>query len=179
MMPNPFSIDLRWRAVWLYIAQRCSTTDIFQLLQISDHSVRRYVQRFYLTGDVSPSIRRNGPGHLFEEFEQLLLLRLIIQNPGIYLHEIQNKIFHHTGVLVSSSTICRTLKSMGCSRQCKHFVAIQQCPILRARFMAEISMYDPSMLIWIDETGCDRRNTIRKYAYGVRGIPLCDHRLLI
>ena len=40
-------------------------------------------------------------------------------------------------------------------------------------------MYDPSMLIWLDETGCDGRNTICKYGYSIRGMPLSDHRLLV
>ena len=38
---------------------------------------------------------------------------------------------------------------------------------------------DPAMLIWLDGSGCDRRNTVRKYGYSIRGIPLCDQRLLI
>ena len=41
--------------------------------------------------------------------------------------------------------------------------------------MAEISMYDPSMLIWQDETGCDGHNTTRKYGHSLRGMPLSDH----
>jgi transposase len=45
--------------------------------------------------------------------------------------------------------------------------------------MAEISMYDPEMFLWIDETGCDKRNCTRKYGYSLRGIPPCDHRLLV
>lgn len=44
--------------------------------------------------------------------------------------------------------------------------------------MAEISLYDPSMLIWLDETSCDRRSNIRKYGYSIRCIPLTDRRLL-
>ena len=35
------------------------------------------------------------------------------------------------------------------------------------------------MFVWLDETGCDRCNTIRKYGYSFRGMPLEDHRLLI
>ena len=35
------------------------------------------------------------------------------------------------------------------------------------------------MFVWIDETGCDRRNATRKYAYSMRGITPCDHRILI
>lgn len=45
--------------------------------------------------------------------------------------------------------------------------------------MAEISVYDPSMLVWVDESGCDKRNTVRKYGYSIRGIPLCDQHLLV
>jgi hypothetical protein len=44
--------------------------------------------------------------------------------------------------------------------------------------MADISIYDPKMFIWLDETGCDR-NTLRKYGYSLRRIPVCDHRLLV
>ena len=44
--------------------------------------------------------------------------------------------------------------------------------------MAHISIYDPAMLIWIDETGCDRRNTVRKFGYSIRGMPICDKRIL-
>jgi len=60
-----------------------------------------------------------------------------------------------------------------------HHVAIQQSEVCRGKFMAEISMYDPSMLIWLDETGCDGRNTIRKCGYSLRGMPISDHRLLV
>ena len=68
---------------------------------------------------------------------------------------------------------------MGCSRQKIQYVALQRSEECRARYMAEISMYDPTMFVWIDETGCDRRNSQRRYGYGVRGMPPRDHRLLI
>ena len=45
--------------------------------------------------------------------------------------------------------------------------------------MAEISMYDPAMLVWVDETGCDERNCQRRHCYSVRGIPPQDHWILV
>ena len=36
----------------------------------------------------------------------------------------------------------------------------------------------PECLIWLDESGCDRRNAIRKRGYSIRGMPFSDHRLL-
>ena len=79
----------------------------------------------------------------------------IMEEPTIYLHEIQRKLFSAYKVQVSASTICRTLKIMGFSRQVMRHVALQQSETLRARFMAEVSLYEPSMLIWLDESGCD------------------------
>ena len=45
--------------------------------------------------------------------------------------------------------------------------------------MAKISMYDPDMLVWIDETGSARRNSIRQYGYSLRGMPAQVHQLQV
>ena len=59
---------------------------------------------------------------------------------------------------MSVSTICRTVMKMGFTRKKIHHIAMQQSELLRAEFMAKISVYDPEMIIWTDESGCDRRN---------------------
>ena len=148
-------------------------------MSVSERTVWRYISLFNRTGDVQPQKRRNGPRMLMGDFEQITLLRLILENPGIYLDELQDRLLAIFGVLVSVPTICRTLKRMGCTRQAMHRVALQRPDALRARFMAEISVYDPRMFVWLDETGCDHRHSTRKYGYSVRGIPICDQRILI
>ena len=44
---------------------------------------------------------------------------------------------------------------MGCSRQRIQYVAQQRSNVYRARYVAEIAMYDPAMLVFINETGSD------------------------
>ena len=44
--------------------------------------------------------------------------------------------------------------------------------------MAEIEAFDPKMLVFIDETGCDKRNSKRLFGYGIRGITPITHHLL-
>ena len=105
------------------------------------------------TGEVEPRPRKNGPSKLLDTFEQVFLLQCILENPGIYLHEIKIKLYELFGVEVSASTICRTLHYMGCSRQRMYLVALQQSDVLRGKFMADISVYDPNMLVWLDESG--------------------------
>ena len=177
-MPVPYSMDLSWRVVHIYLTQTLSYGDIGSLLGLSERTVRRYLQQFYQTGDVEPREHKNGPNKCLSEHEQLLILKTIIRNPGIYLHEIQS-IIEAVGVTVHVATICQTLKFMGCSRQVIRHVATQRSDEMREKYMSEISMYDPSMFVWLDESGCDHRNLMRKFGYSIRGIPPVDHRLLI
>lgn len=178
-MPKAFSTDLRWRAVWLYLAHNLDVTEISQYLSISTSSVYRFIELFYQSGDVKPRSYCHGPPKLLGDLEQLILLRLVVNNPGIYLSEIQASLLSRFGVTVHISTICRTFKFMGFSRQVIQRVALQRSDELRAKFMAEVSVFDPSMLLWIDESGCDRRNCMRKRGYSLRGVTPKDHRLLV
>ena len=57
--------------------------------------------------------------------------------------------------------------------------ALQQNECLRQQYISDMSVYSPEMLIFIDETGTDRRNTIRKYGYSMRGKPLKNNSLLV
>ena len=114
-MPILYSLDLRWRIIWIALAWHASPQEIGQQLSVSERTVRRYLKMFEETGDVRPRSRRSGPLRLFGKYEQLTLLRLILENPGIYLHEIQQQLFHMFGVDLSVSTICRIPKFMGCT----------------------------------------------------------------
>ena len=155
-MPIPYAVDLRWRDVWLNLAQGFSSQEIGEILCLSERTVRRYLTLFHQTGNVQPATRRNGPRRLLGDHEQLQMLQLILRTPGIYLHEIKHQIQEMYGVEIHVSTICRTLKFMGCTRQVIRHVALQQSELLCAKFMAQVSVYDPNMLIWLDESGCDR-----------------------
>ena len=50
---------------------------------------------------------------------------------------------------------------------------------LRQKFIVDMSVYEPEMLVFLDETGADRRNTLRKYGYSMRGKPPQKHTLLV
>ena len=118
-----------------------------------------------------PFKRWHGPALLLGEFEQMMF-RMILDKPGIYLSEIQDEFMRILSIYICVSTICKTLKIMGCTHQAMHQVALQRFDEQQARFMAEISLYDVSMLVWLDESGCDDRNYRRKYGYCMRGIPV-------
>ena len=99
-MPVLYSLDLCWRIVWAFLCHRQSFADIATSFNVCERTVRRYVDLFQRTGDVRPCQRRHGPLPLLGEFEQIVLFRLILANPGIYLCEIQEEIMRMFGVYV-------------------------------------------------------------------------------
>ncbi len=58
-------------------------------------------------------------------------------------------------------------------------IAKQRDDLYLATYAAELSVYKPEMLIFLDEIGCDRRNVLRRYAYSLRGKPAKSHKLLV
>ena len=50
-------------------------------------------------------------------------------------------------------------------------IALQRNEQKRIEYMAEMSIFNPDMFIWIDKTESDRRKSVKKYGYGLRGIP--------
>lgn len=178
-MPPPYSDDLRWRIVWLRIARDMSPSEIADLLCISESSVRRYTERFYASGSVSPSEYHHGPHKLLDDFEQVTVMQSLLNKPSMYLTELCDELFEATGREVHPSTICRTIHSLGFTRQKLRKVALQRSEEKRGEFLAEIDFLDPNMFVWLDETGSDRRNNIRRYGYGLRGITPVDHQLRV
>lgn len=177
-MPKGYSDDLRWRIVFL--ACFCGNTieEVTRALYVSHSTVERVVSLYQTTGEVTPAQQRHGPCRTLDESDQLIVLESFLNNPGIYLREVQEELLKASGKLVSWPTICRTAKQLGLSRQKMKKVAIQRSDILRAQYMAEMEAFDPNMLVFIDETGSDRRKTMRQFGYGIRGLtPTSPHLL--
>lgn len=141
--------------------------------------MRRYTEKYYTTGTVEPANQRHGPPRILTDFEQLTVLQLLLDNPNMYLDEIQRELYDFTGTVAHISTICRTVHRLGMTRQKLRYVALQQSVDQRVMFMADISMFEPEMIVWLDETGSDRRNSTRAYGYGLRGLTPVTHKLQV
>ena len=81
-------------------------------------------------------------------------------------------------VTVSSSTICQLLRAYGLTRKKIQQVALQRCYSLRGAYLANCFLFYPEQFVFIDETGSDARNHVRKYGYAIRGMTPQNRRLL-
>lgn len=177
---SAYSEDMRWRMVWQREALGYTYGQIAQNLCVDKSTVSRTLELFYTTGSVSK--RPYPKDKAFRKVTmpaQLLILQLVLDKPGIYLHEIQKELETILLLEVSLSTICRFLQESGFTRQRLYTTALQRDEFLRQQYISDVSVYSPEMLVFIDETGMDRRNGLRKYGYSLRGKPLRNHTLLV
>ena len=110
---------------------------------------------------------------------QLFILHLIINKPGIYLREIKEQLFLTLMIEVDISTICRFLNKNGFSHRKMARIATQRNEGYRQKYLMDISVYEPEMFIFIDETGADRRDCLRQFGYSLRGKPIQKHAMFV
>lgn len=157
-----------------------SFRSIADRLQIGLGSAYRLYQRYVRTGNFTARKRSDRPQYRkLDEHHELLILGLLMENPGFYLIEICLKIKELTGAVVSGPTVCRLLQKHGYTRKKIRQVAKQRCEELRGIFMARVFHFPREFLVWCDETGSDRRDEIRKFGYSLRGLTPIYHRHLV
>ena len=76
-----------------------------------------------------------------------------------------------SGIEVSEATVGRVLRRNGLSRKVR-YIAQQRSADARAQFMARVLSpgFIRSMFVFVDETGSDARNYMRKFGYSLRGM---------
>ena len=177
---SAYDEDLRWRMVYQRHALKYTYQRIASNLNVDISTVWRTVQLFINTGNVSK--KRYNKDNLPRKINESILfviLQVVLERPGVYLREIQSHVEYLTGTRVSTSTVCQSLHHQGFSRTRMKLVAKQRDEALRATYAAEMSVYDPGLFVFLDETGCDRRNALKRRGYNWRGKPATSHKLLV
>lgn len=174
-----YSEDIGWRVVWLRIVKGLSFRKISKQLFIGYGTARRLWLTFKTTGDVSRRAQAlsSSRSHLriLDEYHEYFIICLILRSPTTHLYEIQRQIEEVSNTTVSVPTICRLLRRYGLTRKAVQRVALQRSSTLRANFMANMFLYSRNVFVWVDETGSDRRNYLRKYGYAMRGERAVKH----
>ena len=174
----PYSIDLRHRMIWQIIGMSLTYRKVAQNLNVAVGTVHNVLRRFQATGELEPTKSDRSNTRKLSNNQELLLVGLFLDNPGLYLGEVCREVADITGTQISPSTVCRILRRHGFSRKKIQQVALQRSAIARAKFMADMQFFHIDQIVWLDETGCDRRDQIRKYGYSLRGERPVYHRLL-
>ena len=98
--------DLRWRMIYQRIVLELPFKTISKNLYVDVSTVRLTVE----SCSIAPVLWTNNSRQWrkLTEADQFLLLELVIERPGIYLHELRHEL-HASGTEASMATICRFL----------------------------------------------------------------------
>ena len=99
---------------------------------------------------------------ILDDYHEIFIIGLVVQQ-SIYMN-------HAKQYTMQQMCKSRVLKRYGFTRKQVQRVALQISTVVRASFMADMFLYNCASFVWIDETGSDRRNFLRKYGYGERAI---------
>lgn len=175
-----YSSDLRWRMVY----QRCllglACNEIARNLNVDKSTVSRVVNLFEETGIVCPiqGYREFAAKKLTTQ-DEIYVITALVENPPTYLHELSSMLLQSTGKDISTASIHRLLQKCGFSYKKLALRAQQRSGELRQKFMEEMTIYSPEMLVFVDETGTDKRSCLRKYGYAMKGRPAISEKLLV
>ena len=77
-------------------------------------------------------------------------------------------------------TICKYLQEAGFTRQKMVITVKQRSETLTLQYLTDMSMYKdrPGLFIFVDETGADGRDRMRRFAYSRKGKPAVSNKLL-
>ena len=142
-------------------------------LGVDPSTISRTASLFRSTGSVQKRCypKDTCPNKKLTKPVQLTILHTVLQRPDIYLRELQTEVLILTGVHISVSSLCTFLKESNFTCQKMQIVTAQQDKEPRGQFAIDVSLHEPHMLIFVDETGSVCWNTMRRYGYGLRGKP--------
>ena len=175
-----YSSDIRWRIVYQRVGMGLTFPEIAKNLNLALSTAHRTFSIFERSGTVEPASRNTSriETRILDQRGELYVIGLILNSPTLYLGEIVQLVKNDLGVDLSAATICRLLKRYGHTRKKIRQVAQQRCAALRGHFMAHVYLYTSESFVWIDETGTNKKDHIRKYGYALKGVTPVYHRLL-
>jgi hypothetical protein len=96
--------------------------------------------------------RRSGPNLVKKTFFDTLT-----EQPYLYQCEMADFLYRRFRKRISERSIGRILRTMGWTRTTIHRIAQQRDADLRDHYLHRISQYKSYQLVFVNESGCDRR----------------------
>ena len=121
-------------------------------------------------GTARSSRRRGGRPSRITHAIREALQHLLFESPHQYLEEMSGFLQNEFGILVSTSTISRTLSRMRWTKKIMRRRARERNPDLRDFYMYKICNLHSWQLIFVDESGCDKRAGLRRTGWSPRSV---------
>ncbi|EED22757.1 TPR domain protein [Talaromyces stipitatus ATCC 10500] len=154
----------------MILSNELTTSQIAEAAQCHPSTIRRHRSNLRLFGSVTaPSNKSGRPRRLTPVMIEALCDHLL-EKPQLYLDEMAIFIWDDFGVQVKTWDISRALKREGWSKKTSKQKASQRNADLRDGYMHLISDFRSYHLVYVDESGCDKRAGFRRTGWSPLGV---------
>ena len=115
-----YSIDLRQKILSAWQNQEGSQREIAKRFKVSLSFVRDFLKRYRETGEIAAQRQGGDRRSKLKAKEQEILQTIVTEHSDMYLWEIKAAMQERTGIEVSVTSLCRTLKRLKLKRKKKH-----------------------------------------------------------
>jgi transposase len=136
----------------------------------TNRSVRAIASNLRRYGTPNPP--PNGAGRRRKITPSMLeaLQEYLCQKPGLCQDEMAIMLHDDFGILPSTSGLSRALKDIGWSKKATRHVAQERNADLRDLYVHNLSDFHSWQLIFVDESGCDKRVGFRRRGWSPLGV---------
>lgn len=153
------------------ILSNSKNVDIVAAVGCSDRAVTRirsHLRHFGATK--APSNGSPGPRRRITPSMLEVLRDRLLKKSGLYQDEMVVFLHDEFGVLVDASTISRALKTARWTKKVIRQMARQRSKDLRDFYLHNLSNFKSYHLVFVDESGCDKRIGFRRTGWSPLGV---------
>ena len=154
----------------MILSKSLTTSQMANVAGCSERTIRSIQSNLQCFGTVKAPF--NGIGRPRSITPPMLeaLREHLLEKPGLYQDEMAEFLWDEFGVLVTRFSISRALVSIGWSKKAARQVAKERNADLRDMYLRNLSEFRSYHLVYIDESGCDKRVGFRHTAWAPLGI---------
>lgn len=151
-------------------SKKFSSSQIADAAECSKRTVKRIRTNLRVFGSECPPLNRGGRPRSKTPPMLEALCDHLLEKPGLYLEEQALFLYDEFGIPVSPSSIQRMLSAIGWTKKKSRQKAREQNPDLRDFYFHKLSEFRSYQLVYVDESGCDKRIGFRRTGWSPLGV---------
>lgn len=138
--------------------------------ECSEQTIKNIRRNLRLFGSVHAPKNRIGRRRSVTPLMLEALCDHLLEKPTLYLDEMTIFLWDEFQILATTSSIRRALLSKGWSRKISQQKAKEQSAELRETYLHNVSDFESYHLVYVDESGCDKRIGFRRTGWSPLGV---------
>ncbi|KAJ5115113.1 hypothetical protein NUU61_000872 [Penicillium alfredii] len=150
--------------------KRLTTSQMAKLAKCTERSITNIRKIMRLFGSPNPPKIPSGPPLIVTSVMLDTLCDHLAKIPGLCLEEMAKFLWDEFNILPSSSSIQRALSRVGWTKKTARQKPKEQNPQLRDFYQHKLSEFHSYHLVFVDESGCDKRVGHKRTGWSPLGV---------